>query len=111
VLANKDSKWTANYVKAVVSASRGGDSVDGHVSALDLFYRKNFRKINYRQAFDVLEVLGERAGQEAACFENSFWLWESLEEAVRGEVDDMTSHELEHTLVAFANNFKGSTDL
>ena len=111
VLSNQDSKWTASFVKAVVAAGRNGENIDQHVSALDTFYRKNFRKLTFRQAFDVIEVLGEHNGQAAAGLEDSFWFWESLEEAVRGNVDEMTEHEYTYTFKAFAANFKGSTDL
>ena len=46
----------------------------------------------------------------AACLDGRFWVWESLEEAIRGEVDTMSVEQFQDTAKVFAINYKGSTD-
>ena len=38
-------------------------------------------------------------------------MWESLEEAIRGEIDDMTAENFDNTVKVFSMNYKGSDDL
>lgn len=105
----KDTKWMGEYVKAVSMAS-DADSAS-HVDHVETWFRRNFRSLNARQALDVLEPLGRDTTEKAACFDSSFWIWESLEEAVRGEIHTLSGEEFKSVMRAFATNYKGSTDL
>ncbi len=82
-----------------------------HVSNIEEYFRKNFRKINARQALDVLEPLGEDTTQKAAALDGTFWPWETLEEAVRGNLNQFNDKEFLSVLKAFNANYKGSRDL
>ena len=48
--------------------------------------------------------------KQANCLEDKFWVWESLEEALRGEVDSFTEEEYVNVLGVFAANMKGSPE-
>lgn len=102
----KDSKWMGEYVKAV---AMGDDHA--HVAHVESWMRQNFRKMSTRQAMDVIEHLGRDTTEKAACFDESFWLWETLEEAVRGDIDSLTTDEFCTLTKAFGANYKGSRDL
>ena len=58
-MKSKDYKWVGQYVKAVTVAPLSEhDDVCYHVANIDEYFRKNFRKMNARQALDILEPLG-----------------------------------------------------
>ena len=40
--------------------------------------------------------------------EDKFWIWETLEEAMRTEVDKVSDAQLENIMCAYGQNFKGS---
>ena len=40
-----------------------------------------------RQAFEVIRPLSIDANQKASCIDDSFWTWETLEEALIGQTD------------------------
>ena len=79
-----------------------------HSAHIEEYFRKNFRKLTHRQAFDILDAL---SGERAACLDASFWTWETLEEAVRGHIDEFNHQEFMTILKAFNFNYKGSRDL
>ena len=108
VLGASDSKWIGSYVQAVVQS---GDSSGSHGENLDEYYRKNFRKVSSEQALDVIGSLAQVSDQPAACLDGRFWVWESLEEAIRGEIDEMTAENFDNTVKVFSMNYKGSKDL
>ena len=105
VLAS-DSKWIGSYVSAVAES---GDASGSHGENIDEYFRKNFRKMSLSQANDVIGEVAKLSGP-AACLDR-FWIWETLEEAVRGEVDSMSEEEFINTVKAFAANYKGTQDL
>ena len=107
LLASKDTKWVGQYVKAVATA--GDETHAGHV---DEYFRKNFRKLDHRQALDILEPMGDQATKtQAQCLDGSFWTWETLETAVRGNINQYSEEELGSLMRAFGYNYKGSKDL
>ncbi len=101
------------YIKAVTTAPHG-TNVSAHVESIDEYFRKNFRKMSPRQALEILEPLGSIVEQKASCLDASFWTWETLEEAVRGDINTpttFTDSEFESIMRAFGANYKGSSDL
>ena len=107
VLSNSDSKWLASYVQAVV---KSGDQSGSHSDALDEYFRRNFRKLSSAQAIDVVNSLAENCTEPAACLDNRFWVWESLEQALHIEVTSLPEEDFQNTLKVFAMNYKGSQD-
>ena len=59
----------------------------------------------------MLEPLGESEGVEAQNLDCQFWVWESLDEAIRGSIDELTDEEYDKAFNAFAVNAKGSNEL
>ena len=96
VLATKDFKWLGNYVQAVVETNdaNGADAVNE-------YFRKNFRKVTTKQALDVVSALAEKAEAPFACLDGKFWVWESLEEALRGEVENLSFEDYISTMKVF----------
>ena len=43
--------------------------------------------------------------------DGKFWVWESLEESIRGELGTMSDADFRKAWHAFATNFKGSREL
>ena len=108
VLAASDSKWLGSYAQAVVES---GDADGSHGDNLNEYFRKNFRKLSSEQAHDVIGSLAKVSNEPAACLDGQFWVWESLEEAIRAEVDTMSDEQFSNTSRVFAINYKGSQDL
>ena len=52
----------------------------------------------------------QKSKKPIACFDDKFWVWETLEEALRGEVDNLSEEDFEKTFVVFCQNLKGSHD-
>jgi S-methylmethionine-dependent homocysteine/selenocysteine methylase len=46
LLDSKDTKWVGQYIKAVSTASES--DAQTHAGNIDEYFRKNFRKLNYR---------------------------------------------------------------
>ena len=74
------------------------------------YFRKNFRKVSSAQALDVVGAMATQGNTKTACLDDKFWVWESLEEALRGEVDNFGEEEYKNVLTVFAGNMKGSSD-
>ena len=108
VLGASDSKWIGSYAKAIIE---NGDSTGQHSDALNEYMRKNFRKLSTGQAMDIINSIGEDEKREpAACLDGKFWLWETLEEAVRPEIDTMSEDDFYSCWKVFARHYKGSQD-
>ena len=83
LLASTDCNWVGQYVRSVIVA----DDVT-HAAYVDEYFRKQFRKMSARDAYAVLEQLGNQTDRQVAkCLDGSFWTWETLEEAVKGNTD------------------------
>ena len=63
-----------------------------------------------KQALDVVNALAEKCEAPSACLDGKFWVWESLEEALRGEVENLSIDDYISTLKVFHTNYKGSQD-
>ena len=106
VLGQSDTKWIGNYAKAIVE---DGDSTGSHSDALNEYFRKNFRKLSSEQAMDVVNSLADSSKEEPSqCLDGKFWVWESLEEALRPEVETMATDDFYTCWTVFARHYKGS---
>ena len=105
VLESRDSKWMGDYLKAVTL-----NPSNDHVSNVDEYFRQNFRKIDARQAFEMISQLGDSHEQPASCLDNSFWTWESVEEALMGQTHQFHDDEVLTIIKAFSFNYKGSDE-
>ena len=109
VLNAPDTKWIGSYAKAIIE---NGDSSGQHGDALNEYMRKKFRKLSTEQAMDIINSIGEEPKEEpAACLDGQFWVWETLEAAVRPEIDTMSEDDFYSCWKVFARHYKGSQDL
>lgn len=59
-------------------------------SAIDQYFKSKFRKISSKEALEILLPLGEgERGAKLTGLDEKFWVWETLEEAIRPVVRDM----------------------
>ena len=105
VLSSSDTKWVGSYAEAVMAAD---DAT--HADALDEYMRRNFRKLSSAQAMDVINGMANQTDKASACLDGKFWVWESLEEALRPELLDMSYDDFMNTGKVFHANYKGSDD-
>ena len=106
VISSGDTKWVASYMQAAVQS---GDSTGAHGENLNEYFRKNFRKLSSTQAMDFINSL-DKVTEPAACLDK-FWIWESLEEAIRGEMDTINEDDFKTTKKVFCGQYKGSSDM
>ena len=92
VVSCQDAKWMTGFVKQVALAGDGS-----YTDAIDEYHRKQFRKISKEDAIATLRALGEMGEdgkpRTATNLHGSFWLWETLEEAIAGQVDDLSAED------------------
>ena len=86
-LKHEDSEWMGGYITAL-SAAQGQADMSVQNAAVDEYFRKNFRKLSVAQAMHIIKPLSYTEGEHGA-LADSFWMWETLDEAVRGEIDTM----------------------
>ena len=108
VIGARDTTWIGDFVKTL---AQQGDQTGSHSEALNEYFRKNFRKMTAPQAKVVISSIAEASKGPIECLDEKFWVWETLEEAVRGEVEQMSEQEVDATVAAFYLNFKGSHEL
>ena len=87
-----------------------GDSVDV-ASAVDEYFRVNFRKINFDDAMYVSNQLAHHGNsKKIGALDDKFWIWETLEEATRPHLHSMNFDQLCDMYKGFILNLKGSED-
>eukprot|EP00349_Pseudokeronopsis_sp_Brazil_P001891 CAMPEP_0202958192 /NCGR_PEP_ID=MMETSP1396-20130829/2552_1 /ASSEMBLY_ACC=CAM_ASM_000872 /TAXON_ID= /ORGANISM="Pseudokeronopsis sp., Strain Brazil" /LENGTH=158 /DNA_ID=CAMNT_0049676115 /DNA_START=64 /DNA_END=540 /DNA_ORIENTATION=- len=77
---------------------------------IDEYFRKQFRKIDSNEALHITTLLAEDATLKLSCLDDKFWVWETIEEALRPKVDQLTDEGVEACLKAFSFNYKGSEE-
>ena len=55
--------------------------------------------------------MGKENSAKIEALDDKFWVWETLEEAVRPYVDELGEEELLSVIYGFGKNLKGSEDL
>ncbi|CDW81991.1 UNKNOWN [Stylonychia lemnae] len=79
--------------------------------AVDEYFRKQFRKLDSKTAVQILLNLSKLDQPRITYLETSFWVWETLDEALRPVVDSLNSEDLHQVSRVLAFNLKGSQDL
>ena len=80
-------------------------------TAIDEYFRLNFRKLSGQQALQIVTALAEDPHQKLSVLDEKFWVWETLDEALRPIVEDLNSDQVLKVSKALAANYKGSEDL
>jgi hypothetical protein len=79
--------------------------------AIDEYFRGKFRKLSGKDAVQIVSAFGERPEQRLLVLDQKFWIWETLDEALRPVISDLPKEDILTLSGAFAQNFKGSEDL
>ena len=76
---------------------------------LNQYFKQNFRKLSFHDAVDIIKPCGEDySNYKLSGLDGKFWVWETLEEAIRGNIKEMQGEEALSLYKAFAYNYKGS---
>ena len=79
--------------------------------AIDEYFRANFRKLSASDAYEILAPLAEDSDNKLTMLDDKFWVWETLDEALRPEVEKFSEDQVMTLCRALAANYKGSEDL
>ena len=103
-MLESDVKTVGKVMQALQSDHHEHSAVcDG----IDEYFRKNFRKVSFEDARDIMKNLGFDEGDHGHAakiegLDGKFWVWETLEEATRPHVDKLTPEELFRFFSAWA---------
>ena len=83
---------------------------------IDEYFRLKFRKVSFEDAKAIMNGLGFDAGQSTEVdkipsLDDKFWVWETLEEATRPHVDEISKDEIHRFFTAWALQMKGSEEM
>jgi hypothetical protein len=79
--------------------------------AIDEYFRGKFRKLSGKEAAQIYSALGNSAQQKLDVLDDKFWVWETLDVALRPVVPELTEAELTSVSAGVYLNYKGSEDL
>ena len=88
---DSDVRTVGRLLKALSLSANAPESADQEAlySAIDTYFKKQFRKLSAKDAVDVLIPLGENAENKLACMDEKFWFWETVEESLRPNIDSL----------------------
>ena len=101
-------------------AKSSADSSNAELcDAIDEYFRQKFRKISFTDAKEIMCGMGFSKNQlnqpiefaKIQGLDDKFWVWETLEEASRPQVDEMNEDELKKYFTAWSIQQKGSEEL
>ena len=79
--------------------------------SIDEFFRKSFRKLSVEDAKHCVAMLGAAEAKKIQSLDDKFWIWETVEEAIRPHADTFDMEDLMAVTMGFGVNMKGSEDL
>lgn len=112
-VAGSDVQSVANLLKVLsyASESHEAETQTELYSAIDEFFRGKFRKLSANDALTLLTPLSESPEQRLTLLDDKFWVWETLDEALRPAIPEITEEEVLTLVKVYGANFKGSEDL
>ena len=101
---------------AAMGKAPGSQNEEALAQEIDEYFRKKFRKVSFEDAKAIMSGLGFNAGQSCdidkiPSLDDKFWVWETLEEATRPHVDEISKDEIHRFFTAWALQMKGSEEL
>lgn len=99
---NARSLQTQDAIK-VIDSLKSGQDVDNNCEVIDEYFRVNFRKIGFQQAWELLSHVSD-----VYELEDRFWVWETLEEAIRPQLVDVSDEQFDQIHKNFHKLHKGS---
>ncbi len=110
-VAGSDVQSIANLLKVVSYAGEAQEQQTELASAVDEYFKAKFRKLSGKEALQIVAHLAENADQRISFVDDKFWVWETLDEALRPIVSDLQEGEVLDLAKFLSANFKGSEDL
>ena len=83
-------------------------NADAICDEVEEFFRKRFRKVSFEDAAAVMSQLHHN---KIEALDDKFWVWETLEEATRPEVERLSKDEIENFFHSWRVQQKGSEEL
>ena len=84
---------------------------------IDEYFRQKFRKVTFEDAKAIVSGLGfdsSYSGEKPVKIDgldDKFWVWETLEEATRPHVDEISKDEFQRFITGWSMQMKGSEEL
>eukprot|EP00351_Strombidinopsis_sp_SopsisLIS2011_P000182 CAMPEP_0116879426 /NCGR_PEP_ID=MMETSP0463-20121206/11240_1 /TAXON_ID=181622 /ORGANISM="Strombidinopsis sp, Strain SopsisLIS2011" /LENGTH=115 /DNA_ID=CAMNT_0004528763 /DNA_START=213 /DNA_END=560 /DNA_ORIENTATION=+ len=79
---------------------------------LNLYFKNQFRKLSHHDAIDMIAPLGQDgSANKVTGLDDKFWVWETIEEAIRGHVEELPADKAFDLYKGFAYNYKGSLNI
>ena len=103
-----DSNPRAVGALMAAMAQAPGSQHEGAIcEEIDEYFRKRFRKVSFDDAKTIIQGLGFGAGETSDLskvhgLDDKFWVWETLEEATRPQVDELSKDEIHRFLTGWA---------
>ena len=72
------------------------------------FFRKRFRKVSFEDAASIVSKLNQN---KIEALDDKFWVWETLEEATRPEIEKLSKDQITNFLQGWVVQQKGSAEL
>ena len=112
-VAGSDTQQIASLLKVLTYAGESHEAQEQKelYKAVDEYFRLKFRKLSGRDAFTILAPLGEDSNRKLSVLDDKFWVWETLDEALRPIISEISEDEVLQLCRAFAANYKGSEDI
>ncbi len=59
-------------------------------SAIDEYFKLKFRKLSGKDALQIMIPLGEDTTKKLSMLDDKFWVWETIDEALRPIIGDLS---------------------
>ena len=86
--------------------------------AIEEYFRQKFRKLSFAEATAIMVNLGfdpanrgDSPPQKIQGLDDKFWVWETLEEASRPQIEEISKEDMVKFIVAWGVQIKGSEEL
>ena len=109
-IADSEPSVVGKLLRALAYAHED-DNTNKAADALEEYFRKRFRQLDYDTAFEIVRGLGDEHQERVALLDTKFWVWETLEEAIAPRVMDLNKEDTLRVAKAFIGNLKGSENL
>jgi hypothetical protein len=63
-------------------------------NAIDKYFKEKFRKLSGEEALSIMLPLAEDPHHNLSMLDDKFWVWETLDEALRPIIDDLPEEKL-----------------
>lgn len=113
-VADSDAKQIGTLLKALSFSNENqvAQQQTELYNAIDLYFKQKFRKLTKQEALDIVLTVGsDDSGKKLTGLDGKFWVWETLDEALRPIVGDLNEAETLAILKFLTSNYKGSDDL